>query len=330
MERRMRPARNVMFVSMDIGAVVLAIQWGWPIVALFGLTTALLPVVDRRMVTSRRPEYWLMLLALAGIAALGGTVVLTGGADSPVLPWLVIPVVAATAIFGSRGALVCMAAAGATAITSTAVAGPSAPAAPWEHVVATIVLLITVGLWVYALMRTELFHRRGSVIDPLTGLLNRTTLVDRCHELCQQARVVHAPVAVAILDVDDFKRVNDDHGHERGDAVLHEVAYVMRRSLRSFELAYRVGGDEFLVILPGLDEAAAVALIDHVRNQIAASAPGGIAVTVSAGVAAESGTELAYETLFALADARLYEAKSAGRDRVVPAPAAASSMPIAG
>ena len=257
MERRLRPARNVALAVMNLGALLLAIQWGWPIVALFAGTTALLPVVDRRIVTSPHPERWLMLLALVGIAALGGSVVLTGGPESPVLPWLVVPVVAATATFGSRGAVVCMAAAGLTAIVSTTAAGPAAPATPWGHVIATIVLLITVGVYVYALMRTEVLQRRGSVIDPLTGLLNRSTLADRFHELCQQARVAGAPIAIAILDLDHFKRINDDHGHERGDAVLRDVAYQMRKSLRSFELAYRLGGEEFLVILPGLDEAAA-------------------------------------------------------------------------
>jgi diguanylate cyclase (GGDEF)-like protein len=205
----------------------------------------------------------------------------------------------------------------------------SAFAQPHEYVIATIILLGSVGLYVHALMRAEVYHRRGSVIDPLTGLLNRSTLAHRFDELCEQARVADAPVAIAILDLDHFKRINDDHGHERGDAVLRDVAVEMRQTLRSFELAYRLGGEEFLVILPGLDETAAVDVADNVRCQIAAAAPGGIAITVSAGVAAAAGADLSYAALFALADARLYEAKSAGRDCVVPQPASSVAVPIA-
>ncbi len=326
MERRMRPVRNAVFVVMGIGAMILARNWGWQVAALYFATAALVPLVDRRIATSRHPEYWLLLLALGGIASIGGAVALSGGPRSPALPWLVVPVVAATAVFGSRGVLLNLAFAVVTAILATALPDAARLVDAPEYVIATIVLLISVGLYVHGLMRTELHHRRGSVIDPLTGLLNRTTLADRFHELCQQARVADAPVAVALLDLDHFKRINDDHGHERGDAVLRDVAYEMRKALRSFELAYRLGGEEFLVILPGLDEAAAVTLIDHVRRQISLAAPGGIAITISAGVAAGAGTSLSYESLFALADARLYEAKNAGRDCVVPRPAQAGGL----
>ena len=330
MERRMRPVRNGVFAVMGLGSLMLARTWGWQVAGLFFATAALVPLVDRRIATSRRPEYWLLLLTLGGIASIGGAIALTGGPRSAALPWLVVPVVAATAVFGSRGVVLSLLCAILTAIVATAVPDARHLFSAPEHVVATIVLLVSVGLYLHGLMSSELHHRRGSVIDPLTGLLNRTTLESRFHELCQQARVAQAPISVAILDLDQFKRVNDVHGHERGDAVLRDVAYEMRKSLRSFELAYRLGGEEFLVILPGLDEAAAVTLIDYVRRQIASAAPGGIAVTVSAGVATDAGTSLGYETLFAQADTRLYEAKNAGRDRVMPSPEQVSAPAIAG
>ena len=202
MERRMRPVRNAAFAAWSVGGLVLAGHWGWEVFGIFAATAALVPVVDRRITASRRPENWLMLLALSGIVALGASALLSGGAHSPTLPWLAVPVVAAMAVFGTRGALVCLGAAILTAVAAGLLSSTAERPYGYEYVVATVVLLVAVGLYVHGLMRSELHHRRGSVIDPLTGLLNRTTLEARFHELCQQARVAHEPVAVAILDLD--------------------------------------------------------------------------------------------------------------------------------
>jgi diguanylate cyclase (GGDEF)-like protein len=320
MERRMRPVRNLVFGAMGAGVAVLAAVWGWQVLALFATVSLLVPLVDRRVSSSRTPEYWLMGLTLGGIAGIGGAIVMTGGARSAALPWLVVPVVAATAVFTSRGVAVALAAAIFTALASTLLAGASALVAAPEYVAATIVLIVSVGLYVNGLMHAEVRHRGESVLDPLTGLLNRATLAQRFEEVRQQAALVQVPVAFALFDLDRFKDVNDTYGHEAGDAVLRDVAYEMRKALRSFELAYRVGGEELLLILPGTGEAEATALAERVRRRIAASRPGGIGVTISAGVSAGIGDDVSYERLFESADARLYEAKNGGRDRVVPAP----------
>ena len=318
MERRMRPVRNLVFGAMGAGVAVLAAVWGWQVLALFATVSLLVPLVDRRVSTSAAPEYWLMALTLGGIAGIGGAIVMTGGARSAALPWLVVPVVAATAVF--------------TALASTLLSGASALVAAPEYVAATIVLIASVGLYVNGLMRAEVRHRGESVLDPLTGLLNRATLGQRFEEVRQQAALEQVPVAFVLFDLDRFKDVNDTYGHETGDAVLKDVAYEMRKALRSFELAYRVGGEELLLILPGTDEAEATALAERVRRRIAASRPGGISVTISAGVSAAVGEAVVYEQLFERADARLYEAKDAGRDRVVPAPVVhgAASLRLAG
>jgi len=332
MERRMRPVRNLVFGAMGAGVAVLAAVWGWQVLALFATVSLLVPLVDRRVSSSSAPEYWLMALTLGGIAGIGGAIVMTGGARSAALPWLVVPVVAATAVFTSRGVAVALAAAVFTALASTLLSGASALVAAPEYVAATIVLIASVGLYVNGLMRAEVRHRGESVLDPLTGLLNRATLGQRFEEVRQQAALVQVPVAFVLFDLDRFKDVNDTYGHETGDAVLKDVAYEMRKALRSFELAYRVGGEELLLILPGTDEAEATALAERVRRRIAASRPGGISVTISAGVSAAVGEAVVYEQLFERADARLYEAKDAGRDRVVPAPVVhgAASLRLAG
>ena len=79
-----------------------------------------------------------------------------------------------------------------------------------------------------------------------------------------------------LLDLDRFKRVNDTYGHERGDAVLRDVAYEIRKSLRSFELVYRIGGEEFLVLLPGVALAEAVDVAERVRHSVLGARPGGL------------------------------------------------------
>ena len=179
-----------------------------------------------------------------------------------------------------------------TAFCAPLAAGASALVAAPEYLAATIVLIASVGLYVNGLMRAEVRHRGESVLDPLTGLLNRATLDQRFEEVRQQAILAHVPVAFVLFDLDHFKAVNDTYGHETGDAVLRDVAYEMRKSLRSFELAYRVGGEELLLILPGTDEAEAAGLAERVRRHVAASRPGGISVTISAGISAGFGDEL--------------------------------------
>jgi GGDEF domain-containing protein len=124
-----------------------------------------------------------------------------------------------------------------------------------ELVTAPVVLIICVALLSTPLMRSDIQHRNDAVIDQLTGMLNRNALKVRVQELTQQSSVTGEPIGLIIGDLDHFKQINDTHGHSVGDAVLKEVAYLMRKQLRAFDLAYRVGGEEFLILLPGSDLA---------------------------------------------------------------------------
>ena len=116
-----------------------------------------------------------------------------------------------------------------------------------------------------------------------------------------------------------YKR--QSHGHDRGDALLQAVAYELRKQLRSFELMYRLGGEEFLIVLPGVDLKTGEMLAERLREAIGEARPAGIPITISVGVSAASGEQVDYDTLFRAADAALYDAKRAGRNRVVAAPA---------
>jgi len=111
--------------------------------------------------------------------------------------------------------------------------------------------------------------------------------------------------------------------------VLRNVAYELRKRLRSFELAYRLGGEEFLILLPGVSQAEGLEVAERLRVAVAEAHPTDIPVTISLGLSAASGDEVVYETLFKAADEALYEAKRAGRNRVAaaPAPPVASEEP---
>jgi diguanylate cyclase (GGDEF)-like protein len=123
-------------------------------------------------------------------------------------------------------------------------------------------------------------------------------------------------VCVIVCDLDRFKEVNDAYGHDRGDKVLRDCTYEIRKALRSFELAYRVGGEEFVVLLPGLDVAQGAEVAARLREAIEGAHPGGLELTMSVGVAAAAGSQVSGEPLFRAADAALYRAKAAGRNRV--------------
>ncbi len=163
-------------------------------------------------------------------------------------------------------------------------------------------------------------------VDPLTGLLNRRGFDERLHiELARIARD-GGSVAVASFDLDHFKRVNDRYGHELGDRVLQWVGRVLHDHAREVDIAARVGGEEFVVVLPGTDLDGAEAFAERVRQAVGARGPEvprgryGIGeelrVTLSAGVTAAMGV-VDPQVLLATADRALYCAKRTGRDRTV-------------
>ena len=167
-------------------------------------------------------------------------------------------------------------------------------------------------------MRSDLEHRSEAAIDQLTGMLNRGALDARVAELEAQARRTPQPVALIVADLDHFKAINDELGHAVGDAVLAEVAERFRGELRAYDLAYRLGGEEFLVLLPGAGEREAAELAESLRRCVAIDPIRDVDVTVSFGVGAWDGRgTFDFRELFDRADRALYRAKQDGRDRVV-------------
>ncbi len=163
--------------------------------------------------------------------------------------------------------------------------------------------------------------RRLARRDGLTGLLNRTALMDDGGQRLEQCARQQQPFAAMLLDLDHFKRINDTHGHQAGDEVLHHTARTLQRNLRGRDwLLGRYGGEEFVLLLPDTGMEQALALAERLRAALEASPldrnDGLIVITTSIGVAVADAAP-GLERLLARADAALYRAKDAGRNRVV-------------
>ena len=315
---RMAPA--IRSASAALGVATLASLLWVPFVAILpmlgiGVLWAALDLIPRN---ARRVE-WLLLGSLTSSLLIATALVLMHGQDTPAISLMFVCVIAASTGLPTR--LVVPLAAVNALILVGIVIGFESPT-PLEDTPAVLFALVSV-LGVFQVCTagrvSSSEFRSAAVLDPLTGMLNRTALAGRAHELSELSARNGQPVGVVIADIDHFKAVNDEHGHARGDAVLVDCAYQLRKNLRSFDHAYRSGGEEFVLLLPGVDGEAARDLAERLREAIADSElAGGVQVTASFGASASvEGSTFNFDDLFEIADAALYEAKRSGRNRVV-------------
>jgi diguanylate cyclase (GGDEF)-like protein len=156
--------------------------------------------------------------------------------------------------------------------------------------------------------------------DALTGLMTREPFMRLLAGEAERSRRAGTSVCVALLDIDHFKRVNDQHGHLVGDRVLHAVAQFLLQHLRRYDLLCRFGGEEFLACLPGTEVAEAMVIMDRLRQDLAVvdvgnEESGPLHVTISMGVAALH-AEAPLASSIDHADEALYQAKDSGRNQV--------------
>ncbi|MFV9503458.1 MAG: diguanylate cyclase [Oscillochloridaceae bacterium umkhey_bin13] len=176
-----------------------------------------------------------------------------------------------------------------------------------------------------AIQNARLFEevRHLARTDPLTGLYNRRSFYEAAQRELERARRLGSTLAVILLDIDHFKLVNDEHGHQAGDRALEAVADLLRASLRTADISARYGGEELVVLLPDTSPEAALAVAERLRRGMhlltLQSERGPIHLTASFGVATcEADTDqLELESLLARADEACYAAKHTGRDRVI-------------
>jgi diguanylate cyclase (GGDEF)-like protein len=315
-EARLRRFRIPVFVALGISLIASGPWVGWlwigPLVPAIGVPVVLYKV----MVRSRRPELWAALAWCTSPVIIAVCVVLTGGPDSPGISWFVLTAVTLGARFEGRGVITGLLFTITLMLCSTVLVDPHAAAKDPQLLIMPVGLMFAVSFFSNAVVQSDRDHRLEAIVDPLTGLLNRAALQQRFAELVQQARISDGGTAVGFLvaDLDHFKDVNDAHGHAVGDAVLEQLAHTMRNELRAFDLIYRLGGEEFVVVLPGAEMVDALEIAERLRAAVEAARPEGLAVTLSVGVAVAAGSELDFDRLYESADAALYRAKQAGRN----------------
>ena len=151
--------------------------------------------------------------------------------------------------------------------------------------------------------------------DGLTGLVNRRAFDEALAQELERGARTGSPVGLLLLDIDHFKRLNDEHGHQTGDEVLRVVGRVLAECARTYDVVARYGGEEFVVILPGVDDDDALAAAERLRTAVL-DAPTPVPVTISAGAASAPPEAEDSTALIGRADEALYAAKARGRNRV--------------
>jgi diguanylate cyclase (GGDEF)-like protein len=317
MEARLAPVRRRAFAVLGL-ALLAAGPWvGFGFLIVLAGALGVFALADRRMHRSRRPERWAAFAWAVAPLVIAGSAALTGGPESPALMWLGLPVVTLGARFEPRGVRLGVAYTIALLLLASVGLDAGYVLDRPQELIFPFALVIAMAILGGAAVESEREHRRVAVIDPLTGLLNRSAFAQRLGELQHQIdQGAESALGFLMADIDHFKRINDEHGHPVGDAVLRDVAYAMRSELRAFDLIYRLGGEEFAILLPGADLAKAREIAERLRVAVARSQTGGVSVTMSFGAGAVCGDGVRLARLYAQADAALYEAKRAGRNRV--------------
>ena len=188
-----------------------------------------------------------------------------------------------------------------------------------EHELETIENLLS-GL-LYPLRNALLYHRaiQTALIDPLTGVKNRSTMDDAVLREMKLARRHGTSLSVVLLDIDHFKRVNDDYGHLYGDQALRAVAQCVQKTIRDSDLLFRYGGEEFMILLSGTGPEGSALLAERIRQEVESMTPfsnNDIRLTVSLGITSLRGEPDTTDLLLERADTALYRAKQGGRNRV--------------
>lgn len=171
---------------------------------------------------------------------------------------------------------------------------------------------------VSSLGRAESLSRHLSLHDPLTGLPNRALVGDRTVQALSEITRSNQPVSFLVIDLDEFKQVNDSFGHDSGDRLLRQVGEKLKSCIRPSDTAARWGGDEFCVLLPGADETAAVVVARRMLNELVTPVQRDgkeLSTGASVGIATCSGGAMTAEELFRNADDALYASKAAGKRR---------------
>jgi diguanylate cyclase (GGDEF)-like protein len=281
----------------------------WPVVVVAVILGGLLTLGPRM------PRWALALLGPLGVALIAYALATTSGAgDGAVL--YALPVVWTTLFWGRRGAIAILACVGVGhAAALSALPAASSYPGRWVDVMVSACSIAVVILALEQRNAQLVARLAGEArTDSLTGLLNRRGFHERASIELAHAKREGTRIAVAAFDVDSFKRINDNWGHDVGDRVLAHIGQLLSAECREIDVAARLGGDEFTVLLPGGDSDDACAFTERIRLALQSSFSGLPAIGISAGVFA-CGSPATIDQLLQRADSALYESKRSGRNR---------------
>lgn len=194
----------------------------------------------------------------------------------------------------------------------------------WMIILSFEALLFTIAIaFIFLAMakeRTEFLHKTASLVDPLTGIANRRAFLEGSEDLARRMQSDPRPASVLLIDLDNFKSINDNYGHALGDHVLQIFAKTATARIGPFDIVGRLGGEEFAVLLFDANHDRAITIAEEIRHSFADNARfvGGLEIgaTASIGVAVSAGGALDVHVLLGQADQALYCAKERGRNRV--------------
>ncbi len=296
-----------------LGAVVAA----WMACALVGF--ALAPVIAAQSWRMTYSITW----TLAATFAVGLVAMLDSGIDSPILLVLYLPIVYGALMFTPRAAFACGLSALVVVSGLAALSHNFGAVEGWSFMLFGTVAGAASLSVAAAVNRSHIeTHEQHLLLelaelagtDELTGCAVRRVLRQRCAEEIERALRNRGPLSLLVIDVDQFKSINDNFGHVVGDRVLATIGTILRENVRPFDVASRLGGDEFAVLLPETDTAGAVRVAERVFRDIAPRTD--VPVTLSIGVSSLDPVTPTVEHLFDEADMALYQVKRAGRDAI--------------
>lgn len=240
--------------------------------------------------------------------------------------WLLVYLMVAFVVFGTRtGSLLNVVSVGIMVLALVA-APPRGPmlVSSWLTGLIALSVLALIGYSVLSFIEINLLQHaqdharlRAARLDALTGVYGRGAIEEELQRTMTSARQANTPVSIVVTDIDHFKGVNDQHGHNTGDDVLRAVAKCLRRNVGGMGgVVGRWGGEEFVVLLPGVSRTDALVLAERLRREVCSAPMGGLRITASFGVAAYRGTDDSPEQMFGRADLAMYQAKRSGRNTV--------------
>ena len=298
-------------------SILWAVAALWFLAAIIGM--ALAPTVASKPWCATYSVTWTALSAF-GVA---GIAILDLGLKSPLLVLLFLPLIYGTLMFTPKAAGICGFSALA-AVALVAVVDRRLASAPGGAFLLFAALAGASALTVAASINRMRIEQHGAQlqaalagmasVDELTGCAVRRVLRRRLVEEIARSLRNQSPISILMIDVDQFKTVNDDYGHVVGDHVLTAVGDILRQNSRPFDLASRLGGDEFVLLLPDTDISGAVRVAERIRQQLPAVVE--VPVTLSIGVAGLDRSNPTVEHLLDDADFALYQVKRGGRDAV--------------